>query len=80
MMASAGDGFSAPEVARLVYGYLHGTNCNEAKDSFLEECAAGPDLKKIVDLVEQPQGILRGFDIAKIDGLTLQDILNEYAM
>ena len=74
-MASAGDGFSAPEVARLVYGYLHDTTCKKTKVSFLEECAAGPDLKKIVDLVEQ--GILRSFDI---DGLTLQDILNEYAM
>ena len=67
-------GFSAPEVARLVCGYLQNSNCEETKQNFLEECSPDLKLREFASLVDQ--GVLRTFDV---DGLSLTDILSEYA-
>ena len=71
-MASAG--FMASEVARLVCGYLHNNGCTNTKSTFLEECPPELKIREFANLVDQ--GILRTFDV---DGLTLDDILNEFA-
>jgi len=74
-MASAKPGgFSASEVARLVAGYLQNSECPQTKDQFVEECSPDLKVREFSALVDQ--GILRTFDV---DGLTLTDILNEYA-
>lgn len=66
--------YSDPEVARLVCGYLNETNCEETKNSLIEEASPDLKLREFASLVDQ--GVLRTYDV---DGLSLTDILNEYA-
>lgn len=64
----------ASEVARLVCGYLHSKDCTNTKATFIEECPPELKIREFASLVDQ--GILRTFDV---NGLTLDDILEEYA-
>ena len=68
------DRFPAPKVARLVYGYLQSTNCEETKKLFLEECSPNLKLREFASLAEDESLGLTW----NIDGLSLLDILDEY--
>ena len=66
--------FPAPKVARLVYGYLQNTNCEDTKKMFMEECSPDFKLRQFACLAEDQSLGLNW----NIDGQSLLDILDEY--
>ena len=67
--------FSEIKVARLVCGYLQHLDCKETKTSFVEECSPRLKLREFASMVDDPDMHMNW----NVEGLSLLDVLNEYA-
>ena len=67
--------FSEIKMARLVCGYLQHIDCEHTKMTFLDECPPRLKLKEYASLVDDPDMHMSW----NVEGLSLMDILDEYA-